>query len=320
MKKKAAIFCHNGLGDAIITGTLSNNFYLNNWEVVTYHNSMHLLKNWIPSYLQTSAYPEKNQIPSILKKYDLLVIFHNISSDFVVELMQLGKEKYPEKIKIFYPFPTKRIQNNLYYQDCLVNPQITILQNILNFSKNILKFSQITKSNGFAPLDSLNLIHEKYPKRVCLHTVSSREGKNWPRKKYVQLALHLKKYGYSPYVIVGGPKDRGDWEEFLKPFDIPIPYFTNLEEVASFIYESGFLIGNDSGLGHLASCLNLPTVTISRRKRVAQFWRPDWEKNIIVNPSNLIPNIRGFRLRDRKWKYFISVRKVLAAFKKLIQR
>jgi heptosyltransferase-3 len=84
-----------------------------------------------------------------------------------------------------------------------------------------------------------------------------------------------------------------------------------------FIYESGYLVGNDSGLGHLASFLGVPTCTITRRKALAKLWAPSYTPGAVVTPPPWVPNIRGLRLRDRYWQSFISVEKVLFAFDKL---
>ena len=90
-----------------------------------------------------------------------------------------------------------------------------------------------------------------------------------------------------------------------------------LDELAAFLYESGYLIGNDSGLGHLASALGIPTLTFCRRKTWANMWAPSFHKNIVLTPYSWIPNISGFRLRDKQWKRFISVGRAIRAFNKL---
>jgi ADP-heptose:LPS heptosyltransferase len=99
-----------------------------------------------------------------------------------------------------------------------------------------------------------------------------------------------------------------------------MPFFPSLNLLAHFIYESGYLIGNDSGLGHLASALGIPTLTLCRRKAWANMWAPSFSKGVVVTPQSWIPNIRGLRLRDRYWKKFISVSMAERAFEKLIQK
>ena len=94
--------------------------------------------------------------------------------------------------------------------------------------------------------------------------------------------------------------------------------FPSLDFLARYVYESGYLIGNDSGLGHLASALGIPTLIFCRRKTWANMWAPSFHRGVVVTPSSWIPNIRGFRLRDRHWKKFISVRMARRAFERLV--
>ncbi|MCC6127581.1 MAG: hypothetical protein IT584_00035, partial [Chlamydiae bacterium] len=71
--------------------------------------------------------------------------------------------------------------------------------------------------------------------------------------------------------------------------------FSNLDLLAQYLYETGYLIGNNSELGHLASALGVPTLTLSRRKALANLWAPSFHTSVVVTPASWIPNIRGFR-------------------------
>jgi len=317
MQRRAAVVCNSGLGDAVISLMISNNFHLNGWDCDTYHDGIRVLQDWF-SHLSVIGYPKPDEVRDFVKKYDMIVVFHSLSSEFVLELIRYGKEKFPEKIKVLYPYPSKNLINEPYYSDSLFDVDIPMGKNLERFCKNILKFEKVTKSNGFHP--PIKLVNRKYFKRVVLHVKSSREGKNWPRDKYVKLALHLKKLNFNPVVVAGGPKDEGDLREYIAPYNLEMPAFKSLGALASYLYESGYLIGNDSGIGHLASSFNLPTVIISRRKYVARFWMPFWTECKTISPYSLIPNIRGFRLRDRKWKSFVTVKRVLRAFKGIYKK
>lgn len=313
--KKAAVYSHSGLGDGIISLVLSNNLHQNGWMVDTFHNGMQSLQSWFP-HLPLLPYPTNPSISSHLDYYDKLIVFHNDSSEFILKLIEIGKKKDPDKIKVIYPYPTLGIRLKPYYQDSLLDPTKSIIEGLRIFCGEILQFPKTTLSNGL--IAPLHLHFRKHPKRVVLHVASSRPGKNWLIERFVKLALHLKKKGMHPVFIAGGPKERKEYEWLIEEgFDLPL--FPHLDAVAQFLYESGYLIGNDSGLGHLASCMGIPTVTISRRKKVARFWRPAWTLGKIVVPHFLIPNIRGLRLRDRKWRFFISTGKVLRAFSNLLK-
>lgn len=306
MGPKVAFFCHNGLGDGVNCLVLSNNLHLNGWKVDTYQNTMGSMQNWFP-HLNVFPYPTLDELPRILNSYEKFFIVQNDTDPFVLQLIQEGKRRFPDKVKVIYLYPSKNIVNEPYYTDCLVDPTLSIAGNMRLFCEKVLHLPKITKSNGFIP--PAGLIAKKYPKRVAIHPTSARETRNWPKEKFLALGQYIEKKGYEPIFI---PGNKTGWE------DVKSIAFPNLDGLARFLYESGLLIGNDSGLGHLASALGVPTLTICRRKTWASMWAPSFTKGIVVTPSSWIPNIRGLRLRDRHWKKLISVAKTIRAFDKLV--
>jgi heptosyltransferase III len=312
MKPKAAVFCHNGLGDGVISLVLSNNLHLNGWHVETYQNYIGPLQKWFP-HLPVIPYPPLQEIEKILHQYDWFFVFHNDTNEFVLKLISEGKRRFPDQIKVIYAYPSKRIVNEPYYQDAQINPRFSMAESLRIFCEQILHLPKSTRSNGFIPLP--NLTHRLHRKRIVIHPTSSRPGKNWLKEKYVEVARQLRSKGFNPIWMIG-PKERADWESH----GFEMPEFSTLDPLAAFIYESGYLIGNDSGLGHLASFLGIPTLTVTRRKALAQLWAPSYSPGVIVTPNPWIPNIRGLRLRDRYWQKFISSKKVLRAFDRLVAK
>lgn len=308
MGPKAAVFCHNGLGDGIVSLVLPNNLQLNGWAVDTYQNMLVEIQNWFPQ-LPLFTYPDVDDVPRILSSYDWFFVFQNDSSPFIQRLIEEGKRRFPDQVKVIYIYPSKHIVNEPYYSDAEIDPTLPVAENMRLFCEQILHLPKITRSNGLIPPD--HLTYRKYKKRIAIHPTSSRDGKNWPREKFVKLALHLQAQGYEPVFIADHT-----WGA-VKGLESRM--FPNLDELAQYLYETGYLIGNDSGLGHLASALGVPTLTLSRRKALANLWAPSFHTGVVVTPASWIPNIRGFRLRDRHWKKFISVSKALRGFERLIQ-
>jgi heptosyltransferase-3 len=312
MNYKAAFFCHNGLGDGVNGLSLSHNLALQGWEIDTYQNTMGSMQNWFP-HLPIFSYPNLDTIPSILAKYDSIFVVQNDTDLFVKTLISEGKRLFPEKIKVLYLYPSPNIVNEPYYRDCLTNPKISFLENMGIICTQILKFPKFIRSNGFVPPS--NLVQGKFSRRVVIHPTSARITRNWPKDRFVKLALHLKKQGYE-VVLIPGEKDWADWQDVL-PLGLYLKNFSSLDELSSFIYESKYLIGNDSGLGHLASSLGVPTLTLCRRRAWANFWAPSFSKGVVITPASWIPNISGLRLRDKYWRHFISVGKVKKGFRAL---
>lgn len=313
MRPKAAVFCHNGLGDGINLLVLSNNLHLNGYEVMTYQNVIGTMQNWFP-HLPVQPYPPIEEIPHILRTYELFFVAWNDSSDFTKQLIQEGKRRFPEQMKVIYLYPSRHIVNETYYSDCLTNPSVSIAQNMRSLCEQVLHLPKSTKNAGI--IAPTRLTHKKYPKRVAFHPTSGRPAKNWPKEKFIKLALHLKSEGFQP-VFIPGVQHAADWSD-LPSLGLEVEHFANLDELSEFLYESGYLIGNDSGLGHLASALGIGTMTLCRRKALAKLWAPSFSPGVVVTPSSLIPNIRGLRLRDRHWSRFITVNMARRGFERLL--
>lgn len=312
MGPRAGVFCHNGLGDGVNCLVLSNNLHLNGWKVDTYQNVIGSMQNWFP-HLPVQPYTKIEELPKILEMYDWYFVVQNDTDPFVIKLIQEGKRRFPEKLKVLYLYPSKFIVNEPYYADCLTNPKLPIAENLRLVCEKVLHLPKITKSNGFIPLPGL--VCRKFKKRVAIHPTSARITRNWPKEKFVKLALHLKEEGYHP-VFIPGSKEIAEWAGT----GIEAAEFPSLDLLARFIYESDYLIGNDSGLGHLASALGVPTLTFCRRKTWANMWAPSFQKGIVVTPHPLIPNIRGLRVRDRHWQKFITLGMGKRAFKRLVEK
>jgi heptosyltransferase-3 len=315
MGTTAGVFLHNGLGDGVNCLVLSNNLQLNGWKVDTFQNVMGGMQSWIP-HLSIRPYPPLSEISKILASYEWFFVAHNDTDPFVLKLVEEGKRRFPERLKVIYLYPSKYIVNEPYYADCLTDPKLSIAANMRLFCEKILHLPQITDSNGFiAPTE---LVHRKFMNRVVIHPTSARPTRNWPKDKFVKLALHLQEEGYEIHLVPGGEKEREAWLDVLQ-WGFKLPLFSNLDLLARFLYESGYLVGNDSGLGHLASALGIPVLTFCRRRTWADMWAPSFQKGVVLTPHSLIPNIRGFRLRDRHWKKFISVAMARRGFERLVQ-
>ena len=316
MRLGAGVFCHNGLGDGVNTLCLSHNLHLNGWQVDTYHNSIGSMQEWFP-HLKVVPYPSIEELPKILTLYDYFFVVNNNTDPFVLQLIQEGKRRFPDRLKVIYLYPSNRIINERYYSDCLTEPQLSVAENLRLFCERILHLPKISRGNGIIP--PTDLVHRKFSKRIVMHPTSGNMLRNWPRAKFVKLALHLQEEGYQIVFAPGNGKIQETWKEGLET-KFEVVSFKTFDLLARFLYESGYLIGNDSGLGHLASSLGVPTLTFFRNKKHARMWAPSFTRKIVVTPHPWIPNIRGLRLRDRYWKQLISVTMAKRAFQRLLKK
>ncbi len=304
---RAAVFCNNALGDGVVALTLSHNLALHGWSVDTYQNSLPPLQRWVP-HLPLLRYPDPSQGDEILNSYDWLFIFQDDSSPLLRYLLERGKQLRPHQVRLLYVIPSQKVKKERYFSDAELDPETPLAESLRLFCSRKLGLSDPVRSNGFTPPDTL--VHRRFPRRVIFHPTSGNPRKNWPKERYVKLALHLERLGYEPAWVVGNQRE--GWE------DLPVHHFPDLDSLTSFFYESGFFIGNDSGLGHIASAVGIPTLTIARRKTQAKLWAPSFTHGAAVAPPSWIPNVRGFRLRDQRWSWFIPVRAVARAFDRLV--
>ncbi|MGE5195943.1 MAG: glycosyltransferase family 9 protein, partial [Anaerolineae bacterium] len=174
-----------------------------------------------------------------------------------------------------------------------------------------------SKDNGLhlpSHLSSL-LIHRREKQRVLIHATSSCPSKNWPLKKYIKLSKLLHEKGFNP--VFSLHIDEKDVMKDVQKEGLDAICFGLLDELAAYIFESGYLIGNDSLQAHLASNLKIPTLVIGDQKDRLRLWRPGWLMGHVMTPPRWIPNCKPWRLRKRHWQYFISVNTVLRHFEKL---
>ena len=306
--QRCAVFSCFGLGDGLITLVLANNLQLNGGVVTTFHPSLGAFKGWFPHH-QIRSFPPLEEMEAVLGQFDRFFIMYEKSA-WMQAVLKLCHEKFREQTTVLNPIATPR-RDYPYWEGGRFDGNCSFVENLYVFCKDVLGFAVVTKSNGIVFPETVR--PRRFEKRVILHPMSSREGKNWSRGKFLELSKRLGAMGYMPAMILT-QEERVGWD--LQGVEAPL--FANLSEMASYVGESGYMIGNDSGIGHLASCLGIPTLTICRSAQVSRFWRPAWgSRGEVVTPSSWIPNVKGLRLRDKYWKRWVSVTKVLESFKRL---
>ena len=254
MMQRCAVFSCQGLGDGLISLVLSNNLHLNGAEATTFHPFLDVLEPWFP-HLPIRRFPSTQDLETALAPFDRFFIIFEKSS-WMQAILQFCLKHHREKTTVLNPIATSRCDYP-YWEEGKFNGNRPFVENLYTYCKGVLKFAVATKSNGLTIPKGVHA--RRFEKRIVIHPTSSREGKNWSREKYLELSGRLKSEGYSLGMVLT-QEERQGWD--LRGIDAPI--FIDLFEMASYVAESGYMIGNDSGIGHLASCLGLPTVTICR--------------------------------------------------------
>lgn len=294
---KIAVFSCAGLGDCLLTTILSHNLSKEGHEVVTFHPFMSQMQSWFP-HLSIRPFPPQ------FEEFDRFFIFYE-KSEWMLKVLDICLKQYRDKTTVLNPIATPNTDYPFWEEGRFDGSQ-TFADNLVQFSRNVLGLKNAVKSNGI--LIPSGISPRRFLNRIVIHPTSSRPGKNWPREKFLKLSKKLAKKGYEPVFIVS-PSEKIDWPE--------APLFSGLDEMARFVCESGYMIGNDSGIGHLASCLGVPTVSLFKNERTAHFWRPAFSVGEICLPQGWLPNLKGLRWRDKYWHWNLSVDQVFRAFEKL---
>ncbi|MCI0381695.1 MAG: hypothetical protein L0207_01395 [Chlamydiae bacterium] len=294
--KRCAVVSCLGLGDGLLALVLSHNLATNGFEVVTFHPFLNQLQPWFP-HLPIHFFPYEKEEEKFLPVFDYFFFIYDKKMD---KWIKKCLEIHPDKTYVLNPIATYNQDYPFWNHGCF-DGRLSFVENIEIFCRKKLNLKKTTKSNGIIIPEQISPF--RHEKRIVIHPTSSRETKNWSKEKFLKLSHLLNKEGFETAFILQD-KERGEFPGVFAP------QFSNLSEIAAFVAESKVMIGNDSGIGHLASCLGLFTMTICRHWKIAEFWKPSWSYGEVVTPPTWLPNLKGLRLRDKHWQKFISVERV----------
>lgn len=288
---RVAFVASNAIGDTLVSMVIVRNLLDHGADVTVYGTPAHALRHWFPD---VSIFPlPRENIATAFAPYDR--VFQMQRNQPLHDLADV----HPRVVTL----------HDVEFGDrpgCMA-------QRFADFCRDDLSLSAAVLDNGIAAPPSLE--HRRHGKRVMIHPEASTEDKRWFPHRFIRIAQRLRKRGYDVQFVIA-PHERERWRDLAK-FDIPAPHFANLHELACCVYESGWFIGNDSGIGHLASNLGIPSLSLFRRRRVAERWRPAWGVVDVVLPWQWVPTAY---LKEKLWRQTLTCNRVLAAFSRLTRQ
>ena len=292
---KAAIFCSKGIGDGLMMMVASHNLKLAGYEVTTFQDSLHQLAPLFPGH----AFEERSRE---LDSFDLIIL-QNDNSPLSFHII----DSYRDRLSVFYASYEKDRHRPLTSMDHVFDRSQTLTDNIAHSIASFLQKTTVVKSNGIVIPSSF--IHRKNSKRILIHPTSTTPKRTYAAKKFLKVAERLKREGYEVvFCVAQGERER--WLPLVNNHFL-LPEFPLLCDLATYIYESHSLIGNESGLGHLASNLSIPTLIVASCPKQMALWRPGFLPGKVITPPSYIPNFKGLRLRKSRWQTFISPRRIV---------
>ncbi len=281
-----AVVANTGLGDGLWMMVIANNFARHGHRVTLYSSFLCHLKGVFP---QVTIEPYSDTWEGLLASYDRVLI---------QQYTPLSKQK--DLPKHAYILRKEELDLSRSY--------VLNLQNLCKEQFDL----HLSGTDVGAQLPK-DWVYRANLHRVVIHPSSANAWKNWPVDKFIRLAKRLQDRGYTPCFTLP-PKEVEEWRIMLAKAQLPDPLCVGWMDLAQFIYESGYLIGNDASAGHLASALHIPTLSIFDRDSRAVFWRPGWGPGKVVLPYPVLP---GRSLRKAYWKQFLSVGRAYRAFDEL---
>ena len=275
--QKIAIRCAAGIGDALIMLVAAETLRQRGASLTTF----------TPHHLQLKPlFPNHHFAPygPIDSSYSHIILQNDNTS---LSLASTDRER----LSIFYPTYKASRHPPLAPQDIVFDQEQTMVSNVMRAVSAESKHNGLTLGSG--------LTFQKHPHRIVIHPTSADPSHIYPREKFLSLAKKLSLQEKDIHFIVA-PHELVNWQ------DIPYPvHAMPLMDLAAFLYESGWLIGNESGPAHLASNVGLPTTMIGSCPKRLKLWRPGFTLGKVLTPSLLIPNFKGCRLRSTYWHRFI---------------
>lgn len=323
---KVALVSFDSLGDSLLYLLLAHNLKINGYDVTYFGNVGYQLRPWLPR-LNIKPKLSMDTLQNDLSEYQLVIMSpaQEMRDRFEIDSHYLDhiKSQYllicqhaPEYweydhnsslLKRLSPEVFASIKSiinaggSIRYR-CFKNESVVDI--LCDYMREKMKLPIIERYVDLQPL--ANLEFRKHRNRIIVSPDSAGPiEKNWGEKQFVALCRKFRVSGYDPIIVVA-PQNYQYWKK-LTNGEFSMPMFDDLGKLASYIYESCILIANDSGNGHLASFLGVPTVTIYKKANPYFHWRPDWTKNnnVVVYPKFII-KLPWMRL----WKPFLTVNTV----------
>jgi len=119
------------------------------------------------------------------------------------------------------------------------------------------------------PREELNLASGSRGRVVMVHSGAGQPVRIWPIQRYAGLVRRLREQNYIVRVV-SNPENLAEWR---REGEMEVAAPTTLTALLNLMSDVGALIGNDSGPGHMAAFLGIPTFTLFG-PMISEWWLP----------------------------------------------
>lgn len=286
-QKNALVLPSTGLGDGCLFLSLCYNLAKAGYNVDCVHTKLSFMKDWIPSYRLYSR--EEFDFASKKKEGSLIIINEDSSTYTQNAIKHLRGSNLP-----FSSFAPSSRRSSLISQDppIFFRRELSFLKNLEIYFQNLTNIALFEKKTGITSPEI-----PKDPHAVAIHASASSPIRQWPLERFMKVYSDLQKMGYRPsFVFWHSPEELNLVKTLGGSCENKV--FSEIKLLATFLKSCSYFIGNDSGIGHLASSLGVPTLTLFNCPRKKILWKPGYTRGVGIAPSKWIPNMKGFRFRN----------------------
>ena len=287
-----AVAMSNAIGDTLVMMVVVRNLLRQGITVTVYGRTADALRSLFPDVDIVMPPEDRDAYIAALRDYSVVLQMHEHQpieglADLLPTVRTLRETEYAKQ------------------GGCMA-------ERFATYARHTFGVAQASIDNGMTPPAGKQ--HRLHRRRVVIHPEATTDDKRWGNPRFIRLALMLRQQGYEPHFVLA-PHERARWPE-LAASGISAPEFANLVELAEWIYESGWFIGNDSGVGHLASNLGIPTLSLFRRRGNAQRWKPAWGRTQVALGWQWLP---GASMKERYWRQTLRCNQVMRQFRAVVK-
>lgn len=304
--KKVAIIPFPALGDVTICLRLAQNLTSSGYEVTLFANLITSAKLNFP-WIKFEILP--NEAELLISGYDLVLLDvlspwvknHLVDLDVSKNILLFTSKNYSKSL------PTKTFSN----KDLISQSSGNFINRPLCLDKCSTKSMIDWVDNygvevlGIPAVSSLPSVAFQQPSvlrhLVVIFPTTPNPKKNFSINGFKQLAKKIMSMGFQVEIIVM-PHEKEDLKNKFGP--IKVKTFLEISHLIEYLQSAKVVISNDSGGGHLAAMLGIPTITITRKNKNF-VWRPGYGLGNVISPFITL-KFGG----EHIWRPFISIKKI----------
>lgn len=286
---KIAFVMSQRIGDTLISMVMVQNLVRHGFQITVYSAHLTALHDWFPGYDIHPAIAGEHA-RAVLEEFDIVI--HAYRKDAVGDTLDWHPQAW-----VMNEWP-------IYLT---LKPMIAIQRDVC---RDLFGIADANDDNGIVlpPCTPDDIVAH----RVVIHPTASLPAKQWLPQRFLRLAKRLRRRGHQVCFVVA-PGERQAWA-WVEAEGYELVTHATLHQLARWLMQAGLLIGNDSGIAHLASNVGVPTISLATRRKIALRWKPGWAPSIALTPMSIVP---GGRAREALWKHLLPVFKVMRAVDRL---